>query len=94
MAIESDADRLMLLEDWGEDATYGASTITGIFDDSYSDMVDIAGSVPVFTCRTSDVTAASVAVGGTLTVSAGSYTVRALEPDGTGMTRIVLEAQS
>lgn len=93
MTIESDADRLALLEDWSEDATYGASTITGIFDNSYSDLMDIAGSVPVFTCRTSDVSAASVAVGGTLALSAGNYTVRHIEADGTGMTRLALEAQ-
>ena len=93
MAIETDADRLAVLSDWSEDGIYGGTkTLTGIYDEEYVEMNGMSGYAPVFTCRTSDVTTAGVAVGGTLVVTAGTFTVQVPQPDGTGFTKLILEA--
>lgn len=96
MAIESDADRLLFLssDDFGVAATVGASTVYGIFDNPYFAVqggdVDIESDAPEFLLRSSDVTAQSIAVGTTLTISSASYVVVSAQPNGTGMTRLVL----
>lgn len=100
MSVESAADRLAMLEDFGVSATFtpaggAASTVTGIYDTEYqaADMgvgADIATLDPRFLCRTADVP--SVAEGDALTVSGVAYTIRVVMDDGTGMTELVLEA--
>lgn len=95
MAVESDADRLAFLVDFGVSATFGVDTVTGLFDNEYisvftGDVVDVESSSPAFTCRTSDVP--SISHGYTLTVNATAYTVHGVQPDGEGFTVLVLEA--
>jgi len=94
VAIETETDRANLLADWGVTATKGADTFTVIFDNEFVEIADIAGTHPMALARSSDVTAYSVAVGDTLVVSGTSYIVRIVQPDGTGMTLLVLEDQS
>ncbi len=78
-------------------ATYqGASTVNGIFDNEYfEDTVGQGAGAestrPVFVCKASDVP--TVAHGHTLLIGATTYHVIAVEPDGQGMTRLVLEKQ-
>ena len=93
MAIESDADRAMLLEDFGTTVTVKSSgaTFTALFDKAFVETLDIAGNRPVAVARTADLTANSVAVGTTLTIDETDYVVRVPEADGTGMTNLVLE---
>lgn len=96
MAIESDADRLAMLseDDFGVEVTVGASTIKGIFDKEYLAVqggeADVESDAPTVLVRSSDVTAESIAVSSTLTISSASYVVVSVQPDGTGMTRLVL----
>lgn len=92
MAIESAADRLALLDDWGVDATYGAHTIAVIYDEEYVELMGISGDSPVVLGRTSDFETAEVAEGGTLAVNGASFTVRVIQNDGTGMTKLILES--
>jgi len=71
----------------------GAVTIYGIYDKEYIDInaggrTPIAGNMPVFLCKTSDV--ASDPVEDAITISGTAYTVIAAEPDGTGMTKLIL----
>ena len=91
MTLESDADRLLFLstDDFATTATIAGSPVLGIFDDEYGEVLDIEGTVPVFLCRTSDV--AAVAHGTTVTINAVAYTARGKQPDGTGMTLVILE---
>ena len=100
MAIENDAD---LAEFYSTDisgiaGTYtpaggSASTVNGIFNNVYFEIpggeTSIEGKNATFNCRTSDIS--SVAHGDTLAVSGTTYTVRGIQPDGTGATTLVLE---
>ena len=72
-------------------ATVGAFTLYGVFENQYQEALDISGTVPVYTCRSSDVTLASIARGTTIVINSTSYTVRVLQPDGSGLTALVLE---
>lgn len=96
MAIESAADRAAMLssDDFGVAITVGASTIYGIFDKEYFAVqggeVDTESDMPTVLVQSSDVTAQSIAVATALTISGDSYTVVSVQPDGQGMTRLVL----
>lgn len=95
MAIESDADRAVFVDadDFGVAATYGAYTVDVIFDAGYQEIAGLAGAPPQAQLRNADVTTASIVVGGTIVINSTSYTVRVMEPDGTGMTILRLEEQ-
>lgn len=103
MAVETADDRSLLLADFGvtasfvRDKRYGTeANVTGIFDNEYF-AVDAGGSVPVamqqptFLCRTADI--ASVAQNDILTISGLTYRIRNIQPDGQGMTMLMLEEQ-
>jgi hypothetical protein len=70
-------------------ATIGGVAVGGIFDNGYAESFDVDGTQPSLTCASADV---STAVRGTaVVVNAVSYTVADHKPDGTGMTKLVLE---
>ena len=93
MSVETAADRTALLADYGTTVTKAdASTFTGIFDNDFLavdvDESEVESSEPTLLARTADVS--GLAHGDSLTISAVSYTVRGIQPDGTGMTQIML----
>jgi hypothetical protein len=101
MAVETAADRLVMLTDFGQSVTYtvqggSPATITAIFDNQFIE-VDSGGTVgfaiqqPKLTCRTADVV--NCTEGDTFVVSGVTYLSRVVQDDGTGMTEIVLEKQ-
>jgi hypothetical protein len=65
------------------------AVVRGIFDNGYSEVLGVAGSEPSFTARTSDVSGLSY--GSVINIGGNNHTVRVVEPDGTGLTRLVLE---
>lgn len=76
-------------------ATYqGATSVTGIFENEYleldGDSVGAASSEPRFLCQASDVP--NVAHGHSIVINGVSYQVCGVEPDGTGLVRLALEA--
>jgi hypothetical protein len=79
--------------EFGTAATLGAVAVQGIFDKGYAlgnvGMVGMAGNQPMYYLPTASVSGDPV--GTTLTVGAESYLVVAHEPDGTGVSRLVLE---
>lgn len=90
-----------MLADFGQSATYtasgGSATITGIFDALYYDAapggeVVFASNQPRFVCRSADLPA-TASQDDTLVTGSVTYKVRNLEPDGTGITILVLEKQ-
>lgn len=101
MAVESAADRLVMLADFGQSVTYtvqggSAATITAIFDNDFSEIsaggdVSFAMQQPRLMCRTSDVV--NCTEGDTFVISGVTYLSRIVQDDGTGMTMIVLERQ-
>lgn len=91
MALETDADRLGMLSDFGENYVVNNRTYTGIFDNEYIEELNVSGSVPVLNCRTKDV--ATVDRGDTLRVREAKYTVKEKQPDELGLTILILQKQ-
>ena len=100
MTVESDTERAIFFDsdDFASSATFTdvsagtSSTIKGIFDkESVEQAIGEAGiieEVPVFTCKTSDVSDATF--DDTLVIDSVTYYIKELLPDGTGVTRITL----
>jgi len=74
-----------------DNATIGASTIAGIFDNQFVEVNGIEGVRPVFTCAEANV--ATIAHGDALTIKSISFKVAGIQPDGTGLTSLILEKQ-
>ena len=104
MAVESAADRLAFLDtdEFGISATYeladhlGISTVQGIFDKEFREVVEAEFGVGVathlagFTMREADLPA-GYGDADELIVNAVTYVIRAHELDGTGMVALRLE---
>lgn len=89
--METDADRLTLVgPPFGTQVQVGAATVWGIFGAGFAEDQGMEGTSPSLTCRTSDVAAA---VRGTAVIvpGVGNFKVVTPRPDGTGITRIILE---
>lgn len=67
---------------------WGASTIPVVFDAAYADPLQMAGNRPQAVCLSSLVSA--LTVGASVAINAVSYTVQAIEPDGTGISTLIL----
>jgi hypothetical protein len=104
MPIESDHDRAQFLDpdEFGLEAVYSlagggpSATINGIFDVPHAAIdggeIAISDRRPTFLCRITDLPAGASGggAGDSLTVDGVIYQVVDHEPDGTGMTRLVL----
>lgn len=81
------------LTDFGVNAIVAGQAVRGIFDNGFAlgdvGMAGLAGTQPVLTVPTASVPASPV--GSTAVVNAINYVVAAHEPDGTGMSRLLLE---
>ena len=98
MAVEDDAMRLELLEDWGTSSTFGdtsagsTATITALLKREYFEETageaTVQSSQPVAVVRTTDVP--NVVHGDTLAVSGVSYSIVEVSPDNEGMTQLRL----
>jgi hypothetical protein len=74
------------------DATVNGQAVRGIFDNGFAlgaVGIGMAGTQPTLRLRTADVTADPV--GQAVSVNAVAYTVAAHEPDGTGVSVLMLE---
>jgi len=100
MPLNLDADLAAILStgEFAVTATYQPSsgparTVRGIFDSAYQ-LADpgaytgVASAEPAFTCRSSDVSGARQ--GEALTVNGTTYRIRTPQPDGTGVTVLML----
>lgn len=70
--------------------TWGAYTANGVLDSAYADRLGLVSKETRFTALASALPA--IAQGASVTVGGVAYTVRNVEPDGTGMLALVLEA--
>jgi hypothetical protein len=71
-------------------ATLSGAAVTGIYDNAYDDAFGAIGMTgPAFVMASASVGAATI--GSTLVVSGTSYRVRSIQPDGTGVSRLLLE---
>jgi hypothetical protein len=79
-------------DEFAVEITYNSATIKGIFDNTFTQ--DDQGAVQVDTknpqvlVKSSDVT--GLAHGDTMTVNSIAYKVRSIQPDGTGVTNVLL----
>lgn len=90
--MDSESDRRALLSALGgQDAITDRGLVLGILDNESSEALDIEGTVPVFTCQTCDVERYQLRKGALLNYAGMAYRVRRHEPDGTGMSRLILE---
>ena len=94
MAIESDTDRLeMIRAAGGVECKVNKGSFWAIFDNEFVESETepgVEGRQPVLTGRSSDVDNLEIRKGSHVTIGADSYRVKRPEPDGTGMTRLVL----
>ena len=80
-------------EGFAQEAKLKGRRVLGIFDNQFEvvgvGLAGVAGTTPAFTLATSDVPAQ--VVGASLVVNAGTYRVAENQPDGTGVTVLLLE---
>ncbi len=90
--LTNDLDIFLNSDEFAVDVTYNSATIQGIFDDEFTSAVEgemgIESSVPQVLVKTSDVP--NVAHNETMTINSVVYNVIGIQPDGTGMTLILL----
>lgn len=82
-----------MMADFGVDVRLSnRGTFTAIFERQYAGIGDVAveSTSPALTCRTSDVE--SLSRGDTVTVEGSEFTIRSIQPDGMGVTILILEA--
>jgi hypothetical protein len=90
MAFAEDFATLFNTSDFATAATVGGVAVNGIFDNDYAVAMGFAaGTSPVLLVASASVLSASV--GTAVTLGAVSYTVAAVEPDGTGVTLLRLQ---
>ena len=93
MAFAEDLSVFFNPTEFADSATLGGVAVQGIFDKAYQ-LGDVGGAgmaqtAPVLTLATAGVPADPV--GTTVVVNGVSYTVAAHEPDGTGVSLLLLE---
>lgn len=77
---------------FSDTATVNSVAVSGKFDRPFSQEFGyIEGNKPTFTCVAADVS--TVVHGTALTVNSTEYAVVGVQPDGTGMTVLILEKQ-
>ena len=95
MAIDfaADLDEMMAEDEFSVAAKIGGVSCFVIYDRPYLSQdageMSIQGATPVAYVRDADVGA--VAVDDSVTIDGSTFTVRGIEPDGTGVTILVLE---
>lgn len=92
--LQNDADLFALIRDSdGITVKCNAGEFLAIFDNEFVEVEGEPGveaRAPVATARSSDVDSLEVRKNSHLEVDGASYRVQRLEPDGTGMTKLVL----
>lgn len=78
-------------DDFAVTATVDGSSVNGIFGNAFVLVDFIESDKPVFDCASADIV--GVVHGDTVTIGSDTYKVRGIQPDGTGMTRLILEEQ-
>lgn len=89
MAFTENLDAFLSADEFAVSATLGASTFSVIFDRAHLESLGISATQPVAVAKTSDVSSANK--GTSITVNGTAYTVMDNQPDGTGMTTLLLE---
>lgn len=70
-------------------ATLDGAAVAGIFDNAYAESFEMATRMPMFMLPTAS--AASATLASVLVIGGTSYRVTSVQPDGTGVTTLMLE---
>lgn len=87
--LGADLATMLSQAEFAVSATLNASPIIGIFDSDYVDPLGTVSNSPVLVCASASVSAATR--GSVVVVGAVTYAVRDIQPDGTGVTVLILE---
>ena len=100
--VKADAEQAVFFytDDFATTASYtpsggSASTVNGIFDNEFFEVdplsgVGVVSAQPRLFCTTADLPSGA-ASGDAITIDGTAYTVRVIQPEGTGVTTLVLE---
>lgn len=91
--LTTDLDIFLNSNEFAVDVTFNAATIRGIFDNEFIALLEregigVEGAGPQCLFKTSDVSTAIH--GDTMTIESIVYNIIGIQPDGTGLTRILL----
>lgn len=70
-------------------AVIGGNNVQGAFSKEYVETTQIQGHRPIFRCMVADLGAAGL--NSTLVYDGTTYTIKVLQPDGTGWTAMILQ---
>ncbi len=87
--IETDADRLAMLQALGEPMTLDGVTVQAMWSAPYADSLGVASRVPGVLLRASD--CAAVTQSSVLVRAGVTYRVASVEPDGAGYVTLQLQ---
>ncbi|MBY0261215.1 MAG: head-tail joining protein [Phycisphaerales bacterium] len=87
--LTSDLPTMFSVGEFAVSGTLDGAPLTGIFDAAYIDPLGVVSNSPVLVCASSDLSLATR--GSVVIINAISYFVRDIQPDGTGMTVLILE---
>lgn len=95
MAFAEDLTVFLSSDEFAEGATLGGNAVQGIFDNAYAagdvGLLGMASTAPAFTLASASLVGDPIGL--TLLLDSGAvYKVAAHEPDGTGLSRLILEA--
>lgn len=89
MSVESDDDRLAVLDDFGVEVVVNGKTFIAILDNEWEDSNGMSVQVPVLTARTIDFE--NEDRGDTVSIGNTDYTIAEQRPDGQGITYVILQ---
>jgi len=89
--FSEDLSIFMDTEDFATAADINGSTVNGILGNEFVQVDYVESKAPAFECAAADVV--GVAHGDTVTISSDSYKVRGIQPDGTGLVKLIMELQ-
>jgi hypothetical protein len=89
MPFAEDLSPFFRVSEFASSATLDGASVSGIFDNEYVETYGMASRQPMFTLPTAQ--AGSVTQSSVLVVEGVSYRVTRAEPDGTGVTVLMLE---
>lgn len=89
--MAEDLDIFFDTDDFAVTATILGSSVSGILREEFIQVDFVESKRPVFECIAADVT--GIVHGDTVVISSTTYKVRGIQPDGTGIVKLVLELQ-
>jgi hypothetical protein len=72
-------------------ATIGTTSVKGIFEHQYVETLNVPGEAPTFLCQSDELPVGTAREDSIAITGHGTYRIVDMQPDGTGVTLLVLE---